>query len=462
MTSPHAADLQIVALLRYIDACSSLATPHSDCPLAEALAEPATRCLPACRDVVTGLLRRGRAAVASTSEDFDARQILLSEPREEPNILWHTASLLQIVARVTRSSPLDDSGTPILQREIFGTSSLALLGQRGLDPDQIVRYGFGDRIKFAIVSNLTRIDKSPAIASHTMPYYEEWRDVFGVGENGDRSNGGYLRSAINGQASRFIESWLMEAGLMDLLRWNPLNSAATGAWRDAGTVEIYQWLVDRFTQTYLHKWSLASLKREYATICGQADAVFPLEILQERIIPHDRVAVAVANAAVFSSTASDSDVLGALTEQAVELLKGGERTAAAALFDAARAFSPGDPRVRNNYAFCILLDKPDEARVLLEDALSMDTRDKVVTLCNLALVEHLLDRDDVALAQLADAFEATRSDRRDAFLWEQDEAGEWQVADVSPEMWIVRLGTKIEERLGSPGRWTETAIDLRR
>ena len=114
-----------------------------------------------------------------------------------------------------------------------------------------------------------------------------------------------------------------------------------------------------------------------------------LDVLQERSVSVERVAVAIADAAV-TQGAGDPNVVGALTEQAVELLQTGERTAAAALFEAARAFSPDDPIVRDNYAFCILLDRPDEARVILEDALAMKFSDKTVTMCKLMLAHHLL------------------------------------------------------------------------
>lgn len=177
-------------------------------------------------------------------------------------------------------------------------------------------------------------------------------------------------------------------------------------------------------------------------------------MLQERAVPVERVARAIADAAVADDGGIDPAVVGALTEQAVELLQGGERTAAAALFEAARAFSPGDATLRNNYAFCILIDRPDEARLLLEDALAMKVIDRAVTLCNLMLAHYLLGDDTTALQLANDAYEAAEASHARAYLWQRDDGGDWAVSHVLPQTWVARLGATIEHRLGTTGRWS--------
>lgn len=160
---------------------------------------------------------------------------------------------------------------------------------------------------------------------------------------------------------------------------------------------------------------------------------------------------AIADSVVKKSTESDPSVLIALHEQALELLQDGERTAAAALFNAARTFSPNDPTLRNNYAFCILLDRPDEARMLLEEALAVDVSDRVVSLCNLMLVHHLLGNDEQALKCASDAFDGASARGTGAYLWERDSDGTWAVVHVAPRDWIIRLGASIEAGLGCVG-----------
>jgi len=56
------------------------------------------------------------------------------------------------------------------------------------------------------------------------------------------------------------------------------------------------------------------------------------------------------------------------TKVAVKLVKNGQTLAAAAIFEAAREANPGDPTAHNNYGFCILPDRPDEALAALEQA----------------------------------------------------------------------------------------------
>lgn len=224
MTSPLAADLQIVALLRYVDACSSGMTPHVDCPLAAALPIPPDKCVPACRDALTVLLRRGRAAVTAAGDDFDARQIRLSEATSEPDILWHTSSLLQELARAVRTHPYSPSGHRILKREVFATSALAALAHRGLDPEGLLRSGLGNRIRFGLASWLAWMDQAPDARTRLWPHYETWKGTFEVVKVPDSGVRGYLHSAMTGPGQRYIDDWLANAPFDDLLGWPRWNT----------------------------------------------------------------------------------------------------------------------------------------------------------------------------------------------------------------------------------------------
>ena len=449
MSSQRATDLQIVALLRYVDACSGGPQRHADCPIGLASETPDDQCDPACRDVVSGLLRRGRAAVTTHAEDFDARQILLSEPQTGPDALWHASSLLQELARAARSHPCDRSGRLIWKREVFATTALGALAARGLDPEALLRFGLGDRIRLGLASWLARVQE-PGDGRAAWNHRSEWEDVFSVASEEGTGVGRYLSSAINGAAESYIESWLTEASIEDLLSWRP--SAVTGTQRrPPDKVEAWKWLVDRFTQTYLHTWSPTSLNLEYAMLRGQAVPPFPLEVLRDRLVPIERVTTAIADRQLGKAAGIDPAVLGALIEQAVELLQDGQRVAAAALFDAARAFNPDDPVVRNNYAFCILVDRPAEARVFLERALGGRGNNDVVTLCNLALAAHLLGDQEAALRRTEEAFQSTHGATSGAYLWERDQDGDWAVGHVRVRDWLVHLGARVEALLGAPG-----------
>lgn len=192
---------------------------------------------------------------------------------------------------------------------------------------------------------------------------------------------------------------------------------------------------------------------------GRAEVVVGQGVLLERVLPLERVAQAIADASIDRRSDSDPQVLSALIEQAVELLQEGERTAAAALFEAARAFSPDDPVIRNNYAFCILLDRPAEAKSILNEALDSGVSSPEVTLCNLMLAHHLLGDNAAALEIAANAYTATDGPPTRAYLWDLGADDQWVVGHLSPREWIVRTAMRIEGQLGSPGRWTQLSND---
>jgi Flp pilus assembly protein TadD len=105
----------------------------------------------------------------------------------------------------------------------------------------------------------------------------------------------------------------------------------------------------------------------------------PIELLAERVVSREEVAAALANRALLREDVIEPSTMNSLTEQAVALLENDERTAAAALFDAARTLKPSDMSAQNNFAFCVLLDKPEEARKLLIDALEKNVENAPVT-----------------------------------------------------------------------------------
>lgn len=137
--------------------------------------------------------------------------------------------------------------------------------------------------KLGVASWLTWMEQEPDARVTSWPYHAAWKDIFAV--SGTPGSGGYLHSAINGPAQRYMDSWLSEAPVPDLLAWRPSPAVEASGRRDQKEIDTWQWLIDRFTQTYLYRWSLASLKREYAGLSGQAEPVFELDLLQERVVP---------------------------------------------------------------------------------------------------------------------------------------------------------------------------------
>lgn len=397
-----------------------------------------------CRDVLSSLLRREERAPEGALQAFDARQLRLSEEKGAPHILWHTSSLLQVVVSAVRVHPLLRSGCFDLRRFIYATSALGALGCRGLDPDRLVRRGMARIIKLGIAGWLSELERSNSWES--WEHRDQWKSFFeesGVDGTGSLS---YIKAALTGRASQGLDSWIESAPLEDVLLWRPpdqLPNHASAASPDE--VEVWTWLVERFTQTYLDRWSLVSLKKEYAFARGLWHPGFSADLLRERVIAGEKVATALADRAVLSEDVIDPAVLSALTEQAAALLDEGQRTAAAALFDSARMLKPTDMMAQNNYAYCILVDKPQLALALLRDALNRGIETPAVTLCNIAFAESLLGNYGAAVDACRRAGAAC-TDHQAAYLWKRSDE-DWISVYTSVRAWITEFAASLE-RLG--------------
>ena len=450
-------DLVIVSLVRYADSCDP-ASRHSDCPFAVERNGKLT-CHEECRGVIRSLLRRGRGEPASTSQAFDAGQLRLSEPAGSPDMRWYTSSLLQVVNRAARSFPFHSDGDLILQRLVYATSALGALGCRGLDPEHLIRNGFAGSVKLALAAALTNTANDQ---SNNWQYMTEWRTIFEKSAaSDDGSSVDYFRAVFDGPVAQYLNAWISSASIEDVLLWKPPapDAEPLAAESNVEDIEIWTWVVERFTQTYLDKWSLSSLKREYAFVQGSWQPEFSTEVLAERIVAREEVATALADRAIASSDKLDPAMLNAFTEQAVVLLRAHQRTAAAALFKAARISKPSDSGVMNNYAFCIVLDKPEEAKGLFTEALKGDMYNPAVAWCNLALAESLLGQVDAALSACEQAYQAERA-YVSAPLWvRQDE--DWVIKRVKPRDWAVRMGAELEQSSESSGNeWTTRLNEL--
>lgn len=449
-------DLVIVSLVRYADSCEPTRR-HSDCPFAVEHQGKLT-CHEECRGVIRSLLRRGRAEPASRSQAFDAGQLLLSEPAGPPDILWHTSSLLQIVMKAAQTSPLRRDGSLSLRRLVDATSALGALGCRGLDPEQLVRRGVAQSVKLALAA---RLGKTSDGLLSDWEHIAQWRTIFERDAAGNDSPGGYFRAVFDGPIAQYLNAWIATASIEDVLLWRPPSphSEPQATEADPEAIEIWTWIVERFTQTYLDRWSLSSLKREYAFVQGSWQPDFSTEVLAERVVAREEVATALADRTTVSDDIIDPAMMAAFTEQALALLRDGQRTAAAALFNAARMLKPNDRTAQNNYAFCILVDKPEEAKGLLVDLLGRGPDDPAVTWCNLALAESLLAQVDAALKACEQAHEADHKGFGSHLWMRHDE--DWVVERISPRTWAVRFGAQLERSMEAPsGKWARRLEDL--
>jgi tetratricopeptide (TPR) repeat protein len=159
-------------------------------------------------------------------------------------------------------------------------------------------------------------------------------------------------------------------------------------------------------------------------------------------VTREEAAIALTDRALVGDDVIDPAIMNALTEQAIALLEDGQRNAAAALFDGARMLKPADTLTQNNYAFCIVVDQPEQARYLLRDALTRGVRYPAITLSNLALAESLLGNSQEALRVCDQAYEAA-DDSTTAYLWRRTK-NDWDVVCATIPSWIADFRLALE------------------
>ncbi|MEU6713772.1 tetratricopeptide repeat protein [Nonomuraea sp. NPDC046802] len=313
-------------------------------------------------------------------------------------------------------------------------------------------------IKLGIAGWLSSLERSNN--RKDWEHREQWQGFFEEGLVDDPSSTSYIKAALTGQTSRKFDFWIESASLEDIILWKPPNESPDElSTTSSDDVEIWTWIVHRFTQTYLDSWSLVSLKREYQFVRGLWHPSFAEELLRERVIAREDVATALADRATRSEDVIDPAVLRALTQQAAALLDEGQRTAAAALFDSARMLNPADIVAQNNYAYCILVDKPEVALPLLRDALNRGIERPAVTLCNIAFAESLLGNNEAALEACQQAYES--SPERDlTYLWKRGDE-DWISIQTSIRPWVIEFAAELERSVGAFGKWDERLKRLR-
>jgi hypothetical protein len=406
--------------------------------------------------VIKSLLRRGRSEPMSASQAFDARRLRLSEPLGAPDTLWHTSSLLQVVVKVAQTTPFLNDGGLNLRRLVDATSALGALGCRGIDPEHLIHQGVGQSIKLALAASLGKLLGEADDPRSSWKHFDQWRSIFEGAVEERPSPRSYIQAVLEGPISQRLDSWIESASIEDLLLWRPpqTNTDSPKAHPTDSETEPWQWMVERFTKTYLREWSLASLKLEYSFVQGAWVPDFPMMLLTERTLTREEIATALADRAMVSADVIDPHTMGTFVDQALVLLADGQRTAAAAaLFDAARTIKPLDLMAQNNYAFCILPDKPDQAKTLFHDILSRGVPDPSVTWCNLALAESLLGQTETALKACEQAYGA-KGGHDGAYLWQRQD-DEWVVSYINPRTWAIRFGAQLEESTGTTAAWAE-------
>jgi hypothetical protein len=444
---------------------------------------------------------RPRRGPEPGSRPFDAQAALARDQDSgRPIAAWSTVSLMKLLFDELSHSPVDAEA----QRTANIESSWEELERRGHNVHGYVRWGRGRVIATSIeIATIfrdleeTRSSGEPAKPPRTLREAPlGWGDLLNrVGKHApaledalasmpedERAKTRLVLRALTGPYAELTNAWVRTASRDDLLAWRPPSDpeeVLTLAAIETVTTEeqaTFSWLVDRFTFTYLTDWAEKSLHREWRYL--HAELVPPcssMEMRQRRIAERD-VSKAIASrvASLKRDQLSDDEVkppktpglsINQLTSAAIEFLHAGRRSAAAALFEAAKRESANDPEVRNNYGFCILPDDPEAGLQEVHAAGELGFIPRGVTLANRMYGLFRLQRFASAL-EAAERLFHEEDAHHDAYLWDWRKGPEnAKVICVTPHTYGVQFALDIAEVAGDAAQaavWATRAESLGR
>jgi hypothetical protein len=418
-----------------------------------------------------------------------------------PVATWSTISLVKVLEEELSHSPVDaEPGRSTRIEDCWRE-----LERRGHNAEAYIRWGFGTFIATSVLiatvlpdlENADEDDRGEKSTRHSGSLREApvgWVSLLDQMPSDDPSLERMFTSqppeeaaksrrvvgALIGPYAELTLAWVRTAIREDLIAWQPPSDP--GEVLTLGTIEsiakeerqAYRWLVDRFTKTYLDDWALESLYLEWRYL--HAELVAPCsnaEMRQRRIADGDLSKAIAGRVATVQKDrrdkSSDEDELpetpglsiGQLVNAAVEFLEAGRRSAAAALFEAAKRNKPDNADVRNNYGFCILPDNPEGGLQEIRAAEALGFIPRSVNLANRMYGLFLLRRYASALEVAERVFQ---EDDHWAWLWDwRKDPENTTILRVNARPYAVQFALGIAQATGDSSQanlWAGRAEEL--
>jgi hypothetical protein len=265
-----------------------------------------------------------------------------------------------------------------------------------------------------------------------------------------------------------ITRWVRTAPLGDVIDLIPpsrgLNEYEFDKDDDPSCLHECQWLLDRFTTTYLWQWKLSSMKLEWkyqhgllAPHCNNSD------MATIRISESD-LAKQIAVQSV-EEKESNTPKFGAAdyVPVALNLLGAGRRKEAAAIFEATASLSPRDPFTLNNWTFCLMPDSPERALEIFDRAAQIGLNDNLMLIGNRLWCLLRLNRHSTALS-VADIVVGSLAVRpvQTAHMWSLGSDSVQHVSDL--RVYVIDLISQVVEQSADElisERWKPVLDDAR-
>lgn len=433
--------------------------------------------------------RRRHAASPSEPRAFDAAEIYLSHRDDPDRTRWVPTALVYELRELVAASPAlwDDDRLDRLH------ASALELRRRGVDPDLLVRHGFGPLLvtHLAMASaGLFAGDPGPVIDVTAEPElapgaearikavgdrwtdlldeaYEHRADLVSTCEDEHEAIPARIRAALAPEFSRRIFDYIMTAPIEAIYGWEaPTELPVERALIDREERRRYTWVADRFSETYEGAWHPDSLREEWGYLRGIESPPFPRGLLESRSLPESRIAQLLADR-TYGEYSEDHISTDELKSEAVRFLRNGRREAAVAVFEAAKHRDPDNAELVNNFGFCLTPDNPVHALEALEKAERMGFSNWPINTATRVMALHLAGRHAAALElaeRLLDATDGADEHPESGYLWHQAPDGEVElVSNRCPRCFVAEVAHWIASQTGDAvleERWEKRRLAI--
>lgn len=372
-------------------------------------------------------VRRPRPRHTATRQipAFDARGLYLDESSRSQPSQWALSSLLYRLKDLAGSAPSTiDYETSERRSEI--AEIIRLLEARGLKFESYLepslRKHVGYSVWTVVVAALKGSETNDEVA-------QEWKKVVVSCLEKQRSG----EKEIDGQrllmeVFAIVRAWADVAPVLEVLAWKiPADlspRALANSIAEKSESENYDdsetggWLFDRFTETYIDRWSPESMRREWMYIHGQlAPPCSPFE-LRAREVKEVELSPIMADYMVKlertrqkpNKAYSTAIMTRHLISPAATFLRQGRRTEAGALFEAILQGDPEDADANNNLGFCLIPDNPELALRYFDAATAKRSHQTELVAVNRMLALAKLGRNTPLIDIAASMFGISQAD----------------------------------------------------
>jgi len=395
--------------------------------------------------VLTNLIR---PAARAGHLEFDAGEKLLVDQANsiDPSRSWSTSSLLSQLEKVIRARAFSAGGELSLKRSIHGTSILAFLSDRGLDPHDLVRYAYGRQLRLTLDAELARFASERRTPVGGLSPWHAYRNEVTADSENELSLSEPFRARVRAWMDIASPEALINWSAPDRQTWDQLPEPRP---RDKEEDE-YQWFVERLSTTYLDSWSDVALEFEYEFLnSGLRPSTIPNELGLERRIDQAVVNAELARRHVKGSRL-DVQALGALTDRAREAIEEGDAAVASVIFRSALTLNPHDQLLTNNLGFSLIPNDPSAALATLAEARALGPG-AVLIEANTAAAHYCLGNFDDALTACDRAREVGLATGAEGWFWRLPMPSTPALESAKAGIYICEIAILCADALGRGG-----------